>query len=107
MAVYDSLPPEATSGRKKAKTPRQIRDEELTPRKMRAKVYKKGSSELSELAENKTKGFENNAKKIARDQGISIERARAILAAGARKASPAAKRANPALKKVKGVTKKK
>lgn len=50
----------------------------------------------------KVKGFENNANKIAAKQGISKDRARAILASGARKASPAAKRANPALKRVTG-----
>lgn len=47
-------------------------------------------------------GFAVAARRIARKQGISMERARAILAAGARGASPAAKRRNPRLKKVKG-----
>lgn len=47
-------------------------------------------------------GFKAAAKKIAESQGISEERAGAILAAGARKASPAAKKANPRLKKVLG-----
>ena len=51
-------------------------------------------------------GFKVAQKKIAKKQGISMERAGAILAAGARKASPAAKKANPNLKKVKGVMKK-
>lgn len=50
----------------------------------------------------KTRGFENNAKKIAARQGVSMERARAILAAGTRRASPAAKKKNPRLKKVRG-----
>ena len=98
MGVYSSLPPEATSGRKKAKTPRQRREEELTPRKKMAKVAKP----LKELVEKKTKGFEKNAQEIASKQGISVKGARAILAAGARKASPVAKKVNPALKKVKG-----
>lgn len=49
-----------------------------------------------------TKGFEANAQIIAKKQGIPEENAKAILAAGARKASAAAKKANPALKKVKG-----
>ena len=40
--------------------------------------------------------------KIAKKQGISKDKAGAILAASSRKASPAAKRKNPALKKVKG-----
>ena len=47
-------------------------------------------------------GFESAADSIARRQGVSQESARAILAAGARKASPAAKRANPRLKRVSG-----
>ena len=45
-------------------------------------------------------GFEATQKKIAKEQGISEERAGAILAAGARKASPAAKKKNPNLNKV-------
>lgn len=51
-------------------------------------------------------GFKAAQKGIAKRQGISMDRAGAILAAGARKASPAAKRANPNLMKVKGVRKK-
>lgn len=47
-------------------------------------------------------GFEKAQKQVAKRQGISEERAGAILASGARKASPAAKKANPNLKKVKG-----
>jgi hypothetical protein len=47
-------------------------------------------------------GFKKVAAGIAKKQGISKERASAILAAGARKASPAAKKANPRLKRVKG-----
>ena len=38
--------------------------------------------------------------KIARSEGVSKDRAGAILAAATRRASPAAKKANPALKKV-------
>lgn len=49
----------------------------------------------------KTRGFENNARQIAAKQGVSMDRARAILAAGTRNASAAAKRKNPRLKKVK------
>jgi hypothetical protein len=52
-------------------------------------------------------GFKKAQSQIAKKQGISLERAGAILAAGARKASPAAKRKNPNLKKVKGKAKKK
>ena len=51
-------------------------------------------------------GFKAAQSQIAKKQGISKERAGAILAAGARKASAAAKRKNPNLKKVKGVMKK-
>lgn len=51
-------------------------------------------------------GFKAVQAKIAKRQGISKERAGAILAAGARKASKAAVKANPNLKKVKGVRKK-
>ena len=47
-------------------------------------------------------GFKAAQKSIAAKQGISADRAGAILAAGARNASPAAKKANPNLKKVKG-----
>jgi hypothetical protein len=51
-------------------------------------------------------GFKAAQKQIAKKQGIPMERAGAILAAGARKASAAAKKKNPNLKKVKGVNKK-
>lgn len=51
-------------------------------------------------------GFKTAQSQIAKRQGISKDRAGAILAAGARKASPAAKRRNPNLKKVKGKAKK-
>ena len=46
--------------------------------------------------------FKTEQAKIEKKQGVSKERAGAILAAGARNASPAAKRKNPNLKKVKG-----
>lgn len=52
-------------------------------------------------------GFKAVQKKIAKKQGIGMERAGAILAAGARKASKAAIKANPRLKKVSGVKAKK
>lgn len=51
-------------------------------------------------------GFKKAQAQIAKKQGISKERAGAILAAGARKASAAAKKKNPNLKKVKGAMKK-
>lgn len=47
-------------------------------------------------------GFDAVQSKIARDRGVSKERAGAILAASTREASAAAKRANPRLKRVKG-----
>jgi hypothetical protein len=53
------------------------------------------------MAAKKTRGFEKNASKIAKKQGVSKERARAILASSTRKASPAAKRKNPRLRRVK------
>lgn len=51
--------------------------------------------------------FKTEQNKIAKKQGISKDHAGAILAAGARKASPAAVKKNPNLKKVSGVVKKK
>ena len=52
------------------------------------------------------RGFKAVQKEIAAKQGIGMERAGAILAAGARKASKKAVNANPRLKKVSGVMKK-
>jgi len=51
-------------------------------------------------------GFAAVQAKIAKKQGVSKERAGAILAAGARKASAKAVKANPRLKKVAGMKKK-
>lgn len=45
-------------------------------------------------------GFKAAAKSVAKKQGISQREANAIIAAGARKASPAAKKRNPNLLKV-------
>jgi hypothetical protein len=59
------------------------------------------------MAAKKHRGFAAVQKEIAKKQNISMERAGAILAAGARKASPATVKANPRLKKVSGVGKKK
>lgn len=50
-------------------------------------------------------GFAVVQAKIAKKQGISKDRAGAILAAGARKASKKAVKANPRLKRVSGVKK--
>ena len=52
-------------------------------------------------------GFKAVAASVAKKQGISKERASAIVAAGARKASAKAVKANPRLKKVTGVRQKK
>ena len=57
------------------------------------------------MADKKHPGFKAVASKIAKKQGISKERASAIVAAGARKASAKAKKANPRLMKVSGVKK--
>lgn len=51
-------------------------------------------------------GFKAVQKQIAKKQGVGMERAGAILAAGARKASKKAVKANPRLKRVSGVKKK-
>ena len=48
-------------------------------------------------------GFKAVQAQIAKKQGVSKERAGAILAAGARKASKKAVAANPRLKRVSGV----
>jgi len=53
------------------------------------------------MAKKSHPGFKAVQKKIAKEQGISQERAGAILASSSRKASPAAKKKNPRLKRVK------
>jgi hypothetical protein len=58
-------------------------------------------------AKAKHRGFKAVQKEISKKQGISLERAGAILAASARKASPAAIKANPRLKRISGAGKKK
>jgi hypothetical protein len=50
-------------------------------------------------------GFKAAQVSIAKKQGISPDRAGAVLAAGARKASSAAVKSNPRLAKVSGVKK--
>ncbi len=47
-------------------------------------------------------GFNAAAKSVASKEGLPMDRAKAVIAAGARKASPAAKAKNPKLKKVLG-----
>jgi len=58
-------------------------------------------------AKKKHPGFKKVASDIAREQGVSLERANKMLASKTRAASPAAKRRNPRLKRVKGKAKKK
>ena len=52
------------------------------------------------MADKAHPGFQAVQAKIAKKQGVSKERAGAMLAAGTRRASAAAKKANPRLKKV-------
>jgi hypothetical protein len=47
-------------------------------------------------------GFKKAAESVARREGVNMEHARAIIAAGARNASKMAKAANPRLARVKG-----
>ena len=47
-------------------------------------------------------GFAGAAESVAHRENLPLARAKAIIAAGARKASPAAKAANPRLKRVGG-----
>lgn len=54
------------------------------------------------MAKKRHLGFKKAQEGIAKRQGISEDRAGAILAAGTRGASAAAKRRNPRLKRVKG-----
>jgi hypothetical protein len=56
-------------------------------------------------AAKKGMGFKAAAASVAKKEGVSKDRADAIIASAARKASPAAKKANPNLKKVKGSAK--
>lgn len=58
------------------------------------------------MKEKKGMGFKAAQTAIAKKQGIHMERAGAILAAGARKAGAKALKQNPNLKKVSGVKKK-
>lgn len=93
----------------------------VVSKRQRTKVVSKrqksyGESELtsSENTKNKEKpvelaekhpGFKKVAQKIAKKQGVSAERAKAMLAASTRKASASAKQRNPRLKRVKGKAK--
>lgn len=55
-----------------------------------------------ELSDRMQRGFKKNAQRIAKQQGVTYDKAAAILAASTRRASAAAKRRNPRLNKVKG-----
>lgn len=57
------------------------------------------------MAVMKHPGFHAEAQRISANQHIPMKNAAAILAAGARKASAAAKKKNPRLSRVKGVSK--
>ena len=54
------------------------------------------------MSDRMTRGFKNNATRIASKEGVPYDRAAAILAASARRASASARRKNPRLAKVKG-----
>ena len=71
-------------------------DKKLTA--LRRVLRKKGKETMS-IAH---PGFKAVQSKIATKEGVSKDRAGAILASATRHASPAAKKANPKLKKVKG-----
>ena len=65
-------------------------------------IMKTALEESMATPKKKVRGFEKNAAQIAKRQNISMDRARAVLAAGTRRASAAAKKRNPRLKRVKG-----
>lgn len=60
---------------------------------------------MKKKASAKHPGFKKVAAGIAKKQGISTERASAILAASGRRASAAAVKKNPRLKKISGMKK--
>jgi hypothetical protein len=62
---------------------------------------KKKDCSMSKGEKKSHPGFKAEQNKIAAKEGVSKERAGAILASSTRNASKAAKKANPALKKVK------
>ena len=63
---------------------------------------KKGMSKSKSYASGGHIGFNAAAAKAAKGAGVSLKRGKAIIAAGARNASAAAKKANPRLRKVRG-----
>jgi len=80
--------------------PLSVRQRRLEALKPAVKTVRQSS--VIEMSERATRGFKNNAQRIASRQGIPYDRAAAILAASSRRASSAAIRKNPRLKKVKG-----
>lgn len=64
-----------------------------------------GAKERASEYGKKHPGFKAVQKQISKKQGVGMDRAGAILAAGARKASKKAVKANPRLKRVSGVKK--
>lgn len=74
---------------------RRLADARPTPKTVRQQT-------VIEMSDRMTRGFKNNATRIASKQGIPYDRAAAILATQSRRASAAARRKNPNLKKVKG-----
>lgn len=77
-----------------------VRQRRLSEHKQPVETHRQKT--VTKLSDRMVKGFKKNAQRIANRQGVSYDRAAAILAAAARRASPAAKRKNPNLKKVKG-----
>jgi hypothetical protein len=74
----------------------------LAAKKAKKKVpmYADTPDKSVNLADKKGMGFKAAAASVARKQGVSPDRARAIIASGAQNASAKAKKANPNLKKV-------
>lgn len=85
--------------------PLSVRQRRLSEHKPEIKTVRQRT--VVELSDRMVRGFKNNATRIAKRQGIPYDRAAAILAASARRASTAAVKKNPRLKKVSGVGKKK
>jgi len=85
----------------RAEAPTSVRQRRLMESKA-APVQTIRQKAVIELSDRMVRGFKKNAQRIASKQGVPYDRAAAILAAAARKASPAARRKNPNLKKVKG-----
>lgn len=77
-----------------------VRQRRLAEAKPAVKTVRQNA--VIEMSDRMVRGFKKNAQRIANKQGITYDKAAAILAASTRRASAAAKRKNPNLKKVKG-----